>query len=565
MWFKSRGSGVAFAALILLNLAVYWPVVGFGFVDLDDHQYVADNPHVAAGLTAAGVAWAFTSATAANWHPVTMISHMTDVQLFGLWAGGHHLTNLLLHTANTLLLFLLIRRMTGEPGRSLFVAALFAVHPLHVESVAWISERKDVLSTLFALLAIWAYVSYVRAPSVMRYAGVVLWFGLALMAKPMVVTLPFLLLLLDVWPLQRPGTWPPTARLWGRLVVEKLPLLALAIATSVVTFRVQDTAGAVGAIARFPVTVRAGHALMSYWTYIGQMFWPSRLGVFYPFHEPAVTWQWSLASAAGVLAVSLLAVRVFRRCPFVLTGWFWFLGLLVPVIGFVHFGNHWTADRYTYLPIVGLFIVIAWTAVELAKRWPLPRFVLPAAALIIVSASSLVARVQVATWRNSESLWQNALKVTRDNYLAQGTLGAILVNAGRTDEGVAHLDEWMRLLQQLASEEIDRGDALAREERLEEAVARFRQAARINPRMVAAHVNLGFALARLGRSQEAIRALEEGVRLDPKQPEVRCNLAVLYHQQGDTGAARRQLEAALAVAPGYPRAVRMLADLTKGG
>lgn len=560
---KRRRTLLALAALVALNVLVFGPVVGFGFVDLDDPAYVTDNPNVSSGITWAGIVAAFTSATAANWHPVTMLSHMLDVQIYGLWAGGHHLTNVLLHIGNTLLLFGLIRRMTGAFGKSLFVAALFAVHPLHVESVAWVAERKDVLSTFFALLAIWTYVSYARSPSAARHTIVVLWFALALMSKPMVVTLPFLLLLLDVWPLERPGAWPPTWRAWRPLVIEKLPLLLLALATSVITFAVQDTAGAVGSIERLPLTVRIGHALLSYWTYVGQMFWPSGLAVFYPFDEGAVSWPWAAVAGLALVAVSATVLRFSRSFPFLLTGWFWFVGLLVPVIGLVHFGNAWTADRYMYLPMVGLSIVIVWGTTAAAARLNLARPVLPVSALIVVSACSIVARAQTATWRDSKSLWQNALNVTRDNYLAQGTLGAILVNEGRVDEGIGHLNEWMRLRQGLAAEENDRGAALAKENRLEEAAARFSHAVRINPQLVEAHVNLGFALARLGRTSEAIRALEDGVRLHPQQPEVRCNLAVLYHQQGNTAEARRQLEAALAASPGYPRAMRMLSSLPR--
>jgi len=580
-WFKSRGSALACAALVILNLAVYWPVVGFGFVDLDDPAYVTENANVASGITWRGAVVAFTSITAANWHPVTMLSHMADVQVFGLWAGGHHLTNLFLHIANTLLLFGLLRRTTGTFGGSLFVAALFAVHPLHVESVAWISERKDVLSTFFALLCVWAYVSFVRAPSAARYVRVVLWFALALMAKPMVVTLPFLLLLLDVWPLNRsagdtgprcagdtgprPGAWPPSWRAGRPLVTEKLPLFLLAAAASVITFMVQDSAGAVGSTDRLPIGVRAGHALLAYWTYLRQTIWPSHLAVFYPFQEGAISFTWAGAAALGLAALSALALRSGRRFPFAFTGWFWFVGLLVPVIGIVHIGNHWTADRYTYVPIVGLFLVVGWGVPAVLARWTMPRLVLPAAAVVAVSACAIVATAQVSTWRDAKSLWQHALAVTTDNYLAHGTLGALLVNEGRMDEGIAHLNEWRRLRQGFAVVENDRGDVLARQGQLDEAMAHFAQAVKINPGMPEAHVNLGFALARMGRIQDAIRALEVGLRLEPNQPEVRCNLAVLYHQQGNTGEARRQLEAALSVAPGYPRAVRMLADLAKGG
>ena len=596
---KLRVLAPALAALAALNLFVYGSVIGFSFIDLDDPEYVTANPHVAAGLTWRGVSWALTAVTAANWHPVTMLSHMLDAQVFGLWAGGHHLTNLLLHTANSLLLFSLIHRLTGAIGRSLFVAALFAVHPLHVESVAWIAERKDVLSTFFALATIWQYVSWVRAHSASRYIRVVLSFTLALLAKPMVVTLPFLLLLLDIWPLGRLEPWPIKWKAWRPRVREKLVLFLLAIAGSVITFTVQDATGAVSSIDRLPFGVRLGHALISYWTYIGQMLWPVRLAAFYPFREEAISW-W-LAGMAGIALVGIsgVVVRAARRHPYAPTGWFWYVGALVPVIGLVHFGNHSTADRYSYVPLVGLFVVIAWAIPEALARWSRARLVLPAAAVIVVAAYAVVARAHVGTWRDSRTLWQHALSVTTDNYFAHGALGAVLVNDGHVDDGIAHLNASMRLRQGLAAVENDLGQALARQGRLTEAAAHFAEAVRIDPRfaeavynhgltlarldrldeaaarfadairlrpdLAAAHVSLGAVFARQGRPSEAIGALLEGLRLNPNQPEVHCNLAVLFQQQGNSAEAKRQLEAALAVAPGYPRALRMLDDVARRG
>ena len=608
---KLRGLALALGALAALNLFVYGSVIGFSFIDLDDPEYVSANTQVAAGLTWRGISWAFTTATAGNWHPVTMLSHMLDAQIFGLWAGGHHLTNLLLHAANSLLLFALIHRLTGAIGRSLFVAALFAVHPLHVESVAWIAERKDVLSTFFALLTIWQYVSWVRATSSIvggsgpptstsRQVRLVLCFALALLAKPMVVTLPFLLLLLDIWPLGRFEPWPLEWKAWRPRLQEKLVLFLLAFADCVITFNVQEATGAVSSIDRLPLGVRVGHALISYWTYIGQMLWPVRLAAFYPFQADAITW-WRAGLAGLTLAgVSVLAIRgARRRRPYAFASWFWYVGLLVPVIGLVHIGNQWTADRYTYLPLVGLFILVAWGVPDAMRRWSQAGVFIVGAAIAVVSACAVVARVQVGTWRDSRSLWEHALSVTADNYFAHGALGAVLVNEGRLDDGIAHLNASMRLRQGLATVENDLGKAMARQGRLNEAAAHFAEAVRIDPRfaeaaynhglalarldrldeaaarfadairlrpdLVDAHVSLGAVLARQGRQLEAIRELLEGLRLNPNQPEAHCNLAVLFQQQGNSAQAKSHLEAALVIAPGYPRALRMLDDLARRG
>jgi hypothetical protein len=349
--------GIALA-LVAITLAVYLPVRQFGFVNFDDPDYVSANAHIAHGLTRAAVLWAFTTGYAANWHPLTWLSHMIDVQVFGVNAGPQHLVNLLLHVLNTLLLFGLLHRMTGARGRSAFVAALFAVHPLHVESVAWIAERKDVLSTLFWMLTMWAYVAYVRRPSWARYLGVAIAFALGLMAKPMLVTLPAVLLLLDVWPLGRTGV---TRLLRPRraLVLEKLPLFALAAVSSVMTFLVQRRGGAVSTVDQYPWASRVANALVEYVVYLGRMCWPARLSIFYPYSQSLPGW-----SVAGSLVLLVaLSVAVFRaggRRPYLVVGWLWYVVTLVPVIGLIQIGTQARADRYTYVPLIGIFIMAAW-------------------------------------------------------------------------------------------------------------------------------------------------------------------------------------------------------------
>jgi hypothetical protein len=380
---------------------------------------VVSNPHVRAGITLPGLAWALTANVASNWHPLTMLSHMLDCQLFGLDPAGHHGTSLLLHLANVLLLFAVLWRMTGAAGRGAMVAALFAVHPTHVESVAWIAERKDVLSTLLWILAMGAWARYARHPSLGRYLLVALLMALGLAAKPMVVTLPFALLLLDVWPLER------LALGWKRLIAEKLPLLALSVASSLVTLHYQQ--GSLAAPGVVPGSLRAANALVSYADYLGKIFLPRNLAVFYPI-PPAIP-AWKIAGAALLLILlTVFALWRVRREPWLLTGWLWFLGTLVPVIGLVQVGRQAMADRYTYIPSIGLFLALVWGAAELGKKH---RAVLAMAAVVLILALAAVTRVQIGYWSDSVTLYRHALAVTSDNYLAH--LGLAKALAGEKD------------------------------------------------------------------------------------------------------------------------------------
>jgi len=372
--------------LAVATVAVYWPVGGYDFTNFDDPGYVSENPHVLAGLTWEGVRWAFTNAQEANWHPLTWLSHMLDCQLFGPSAGRHHLVNVGLHALSILLLFLVLARMTGRRWPSAMVAALFALHPLHVESVAWISERKDVLSALFWMLTMGAYVLYAERPSVIRYLPVFVFLALGLMAKPMLVTLPFVLLLLDFWPLGRLKGAAATGkeasgfpwRRAGRLVLEKAPLLVLAAAASGVAYLVQQKIGAMEFGARVPWTGRLANAVMAYVTYLVKAVWPGGLAVFYPYDEHLPAWEVGLASAA-LAAVTALVVWQGRRRPYLAVGWFWYVGTLVPVIGLVQVGGHAMADRYTYIPLIGIFVAAAWGAADLTAAWPGRKALLAAA------------------------------------------------------------------------------------------------------------------------------------------------------------------------------------------
>jgi tetratricopeptide (TPR) repeat protein len=402
------------AALALLTLAAYLPALHNGFVNLDDGFYVTGNPQVQKGITRASAAWALTANVANNWHPLTLLSHQLDCQLFGLDPAGHHATSLLLHLANTLLLFAVLRGMTGALWRSAAVAALFAVHPAHVESVAWVAERKDVLSALFWILAMAAWTGYARRPSPGRYLLAALMMILGLMAKPMVVTLPFALLLLDVWPLERHGLG------WRRLIAEKLPLLALSAAASLVTLRYQRTS--LAPLDLVPWSLRLANAAVSYAAYLGKLLLPRNLAVFYPIPLAIPAWQ---VAAATVLLAALTALAVWkaRRAPWLLVGWLWFLGTLVPVIGLVQVGRQAMADRYTYIPSIGLFVAIVWGIAALARE---RRAILSMAAAAAILALAAGTWMQAGYWRDSVALYRHALAVTRGNYVAHVGLAKAL-------------------------------------------------------------------------------------------------------------------------------------------
>jgi len=529
---------------------VYAPVRQHGFVNLDDAQYVSDNPAVSGGLSGRGVSWAFTTRHAGNWHPLTWLSHMLDVELYGMNAGPHHLTSLLVHVANAVLLFGLLHRMTGALFRSAFVAALFALHPLHVESVAWVAERKDVLSTLFFLLTIRAYLAYVRRPRPSRYALVLVLFALGLMAKPMLVTLPFVLLLLDYWPLGRAPS--------RRLVVEKLPMLALALASSIVTFLVQQRAGAVKGLDALPLDHRLANAVMAYAAYIGKMLWPAQLAAIYPY--PASRPGWLVAgAAAGLIAVTVLTLRAARRHPYLPVGWLWYLGTLVPVIGLVQVGSQPMADRYTYVPLIGLFLIAAWGIPDLLARWPHRDLALGVAAGLVILGCTVAARGQVTHWRSSIALWQHALQVTTENPRAHNNLGHALARDGRGSEAIARYTEALRIKPDYAEAHNNLGFTLAEQGRASEAMGHYYEALRVLPDYVEAHNNLGVALAGEGNADGAIQHLSDAVRIEPGRAEAHNNLGAVLAGQGRLEDAIRHLAVAVELRPGYADAQRNLA------
>jgi tetratricopeptide (TPR) repeat protein len=597
-----RGPFFLGALLFLLVAGVFLPAVSHDFITYDDPAYVTGNAHVTGGLAWANVRWAFHSTEASNWHPLTWLSHMADCQVFGLHPWGHHLTSVLLHATNAALLFIVLRMMTGAPWRSLFVAALFGLHPLHVESVAWVSERKDVLSTTFWMLVLWAYA---RRAETLRTRGraapifyglALLFFALGLMSKPMLVTLPCVLLLLDYWPLRRWDGSSAAAR-WA-LLAEKIPFFALSAAASAVTLLAQGSGGTVASAEDFPWSVRLANALIAYCRYLGKCFVPVRLAVFYPFiPEQPPLWEPLLAGAllAGITAA---AVALVRRRPYLLVGWLWFAGTLVPVIGLVQIGGQSMADRYTYVPLIGVFVMAAWAAGDATASWPQRRRVRSLAAGAVLVVFAAMTSRQLSFWKDGASLFRHALAVTENNWVAHANLSATLSNSsapgadaelqetvrilaafaesydkkgielermpGRSLEAIKEFRTAVRIMPDLAGPHYNLGTALARMPgRLPEAVEEFRAAARLKPDFAGAHYNLGIALARMpGGLPEAIEEFRTAARLKPGFAEAHYNLGlVLSGIPGRKEEAVEQFEAALKAKPDLVQAREMIERL----
>jgi tetratricopeptide (TPR) repeat protein len=619
--------------LALMTMALYWPATQCDFVNYDDTMYVTDNSHVTSGLTLANAGWALRSGYAANWHPVTWLSHMLDCQMFGLRPWGHHLTNVLLHALNAGLVFALLRQMTGATWRSLLVAALFALHPLRVESVAWVTERKDVLASFFGLLALMAYARYaqgrgrksegrrpkaegnpksearspkpeaagpwsvVSGPSTLRsvtedgstlrssatedgwslshlpspvfYLLSLFLFALGLLSKPMLVTWPFVMLLLDYWPLGRmqnaecrmrnakatdtQHATRNTLHVPLPLLVEKIPFFVLAVAASVVTFLVQQRGGAVMAAENLPLGARCGNALISYGRYLGKLFWPTELAVFYPRPE-----QWPLAKvllAGGViLGLSVLVWVPRRRAPYLLVGWLWFLGTLVPVIGLVQVGQQAMADRYTYLSSLGVLVLAVWGGYGLTRRWRygvLGLAVAGGAALVLCLA---LTRQQLGYWKDSEALFRQALEVTENNQIAHNQLGTALDKKGQMDEAIRQYQEAVRVKPDYADAHNNLGAALDEQGQSDEAIRQLQEALRLKPDHAEAHNNLGIALGKQGQTDEAIRQFQEAVRLKPDYADAHYDLSVALGRKGQSDEAIRQLQEALRLKPDYAEA-----------
>jgi protein O-mannosyl-transferase len=547
--------------LVAITLLVYWRVTGFEFVTYDDPDFITSNPHVQAGLTASSFKWAWHSNVARNWHPVTMLTHMLDCQLYQLKAGRHHLTNLLIHVANTLLLFYVLRLMTGAMWRSAFIAALFAVHPLHVESVAWIAERKDVLSTFFLFLTFWAYVRYAQSDGMRSskgggfYALALLFFALGLLSKPMIVTAPFVLLLLDYWPLRRltiPGRKTQAAAKTVKknapalpakpffpigVVVEKIPFLIMSAVLCVVTYSIQQSGGAMqtGRTMAFKSCVE--NALVSYVRYMGKMFWPRRLAALYLRNGDWPVWS-IVACAVVLLAMSILVIRQARRRPWLAVGWFWYLGTLVPVIGIVQVGMQTMADRFTYVPLLGLFIILTWGACELAGKWEWPKTALAGAAVASIMACMALTVRQVGYWKDSETLFKRMIDVTKNNFMAHYNLANVYAREKRYDEADANYIEALQEEPNYADAHNNYAGLLLEEKRYDQAVREYGEAYRINPQFLYlfnyANAMADTASARhdAGEFAEAVRAFKKAQELNPASSDAHHNLAMTWDAQG---------------------------------
>lgn len=542
--------------LALATLTAFHPVLDAGFISLDDPDYVTENSRVRAGITREGFAWAFRSIESANWHPLAWLSHMADVHFYGLDPFGHHLTSLLLHLGNTLLLFLLLAAMTARTGESAFVAALFALHPLHVESVAWVAERKDVLSTFLGLGCLLAYVRYARKPTIPRYVAVAALLALGLLSKPMLVTLPFVMLLLDYWPLgrldgapayTRRSTGSPAPRLLP--LAEKAPLLLLVAASSVVTYIAQQQGAMVKSAVDYPFFSRLSNTLVGYVLYIRKMVWPSDLMIPYE-HIGARIPAWQVALAATLLiAITAAVVASHRRHPFVPVGWFWFVGMMLPVSGIVQIADQSMADRYTYLPLVGLFVAIAWGGGVVAAHQGYGRIRLVLTATAVLAIFSVVTNVQAGYWKSSRALFTRGVAVAPENSLARYNLGVVLSREGRLEEAIGHFTRVLAARPRFAAAHDNLGWALAEQGRAAAALEHYREALKIDPGFASAYNNQGNLFLDQGDIGQAVASFEKAVHVQKNYAEAHNNLGVALYRQGRAEEALAQFLIVLDLKP----------------
>ena len=553
--------------LAMITWAVFGQTLKYDFVNYDDNSYVYENDEIKGGLTVHGIAWAFTHIHSGNWHPLTSIAHMVDCQLFGLKPSGHHFTNVALHTTSVILLFLVLRRMTGSLWRSAFVAAIFAVHPLRAESVAWVSERKDVLSGVFFMLTLAAYIHYARRSlSLFRYLLVFFLFALGLMAKPMLVTLPLLLLLVDFWPLRRfeqipsrqdGATWWHRLSVRQRFVIEKIPLLVLSALSSVATIAAQKQA--LHSSEGWPLSWRINNAFVSFFTYVRQMVWPVHLAVFYPHPKGELSLGVVALAVATLVAISVVAFMLRRKSPYILVGWGWFLVMLLPVIGVIQVGWQGHADRYTYLPHIGLYLLVTWTVSDWSASRPKRRAVVGTMAAVAIVFLAWLAWLQASYWRDSESLWTHALAVTSGNDVAHSGLGVVLLRRGEVDAAIAHDREALALRPGNADARANLANALLKKGLTEEAIAQYQEALKVLPNESILHGNLGNAFLQAGQAAQAVEQYREFLKSQPGHPEIRYSLAVALLRQEETDEAIAQFREAVKLKPDYGEAYNDLA------
>ena len=580
--------------LTLATLTAFWQVRNNEFINLDDDLYITNNPNVYGGFTLKGIRWAFTSVHAGHWHPITWISHMLDCNLYGLNPIGHHTTNLLLHITNTLLLFILLLRMTALPWQSGFVAALFALHPLHVESVAWVAERKDLLCAFFWMLTTWTYIYYIQKPRFNRYLLVTISFLFALMSKPMAVTLPFAFLLLDYWPLGRFKLGKVDKAQAFRIVLEKVPLFFLAAALSLFTLLSHWGSEALSSLNKLPLEVRIENALNSYLRYIEKMLWPEGLAVLYP-HPMALPFSTVGRAAVLLTILTVLVILVRKRHSYFIVGWLWYLGTLLPVIGLIQAGIQAMADRFTYIPLIGLFIIVVYGISDVLKRWRYRKVALITSGGLLLSMLMILTVRQVQLWQNSVTLFTHTLYVTDNNSLIHNNLGvtlarlgedekaifhyrkaleinprysdahcnlaSLLARQGKDQEAISHLLEAIRVRPDKPEAHNDLGVILAKGGKIQEAIAHFSEAIRVNPNYPAAYLNIGIALLCEGRNREAIPYLNEALRLNPREAKVHDNLGVALAATGKTEEAATHYYQALQINPDYVDAHHDLGSL----
>jgi tetratricopeptide (TPR) repeat protein len=521
-WWLTIGICIALASLTWL---VFGQTLWHDFINYDDPHYVYENTRITSGFSISGIAWAFTHIHSMNWHPLTTISHMLDCQLYGLKAGWHHFTNVLLHTLAAILLFLALQQMTEAAWRSAFVAAIFAIHPLRVESVAWIAERKDVLSGVFFMLTLLAYVYYVRLPRVGRYLVVVFAFACGLMSKPMLVTLPFVLLLLDYWPLAR------IKGRYGKRVLEKIPLIALSAISSIITFLVQKAA--VGRAEDLPILERINNAIVSYVLYIWQMLWPMNLAVFYPHPENRLPLREIVSCLFVLICITALAIALRKQRPYLIAGWIWYLGMLVPVIGLVQVGWQGRADRYTYLPQIGLYIAATWGVADLTALYRHQRTILSTVAILTIGSLSLRAWVQTTYWRDSETLFRHALAVTTNNDVAKNNLGIVFLGQGKVDEAISMLQAAVDLRPANSPAHENLAKALLQKGQVSEAIIHYRKLLELQPDNIEVHNIVGTVLTQQGRVREGVEEWQKVLAIQPDNGNAMSNLAWVFATSPD--------------------------------
>ncbi|MBC2717646.1 MAG: tetratricopeptide repeat protein [Desulfobacteraceae bacterium] len=583
--------------LVITTIAVYGQVHEFEFVNYDDTIYVAENSNIQKGISINSLAWAFTTVHAANWHPITWLSHMLDCRFFGMHPGNHHLTNLFLHIANILLLFFVFRKMTGGLWQSAFMAALLALHPLNVESVAWMSERKNVLSTFFWMLTMGCYAAYVFRPSISRYFGMLVFFVFGLMSKPMLVTLPCVLLLLDYWPLERfsfqesSGNHSQNNPSILKLLWEKIPLFALVIISCGLTYYAQKHGGAVKSLDYIPFADRVTNALVSYVLYIGKMMYPVKLACLYP-HPGTLAWWKVLTAGLFLLMVSALAIRTAKTHPYFMVGWLWYLGTLVPVIGLVQVGAQSMADRYTYIPLIGLFIMFVWGLPEILKQWRLQKVFMGAFSIVLIVILTGLTWKQAGYWKNSTTLFEHALTVTDNNSTIHYNLGNVLAEKGQDREAMNHYVQALQVKPDFADAHNNLANLYAQQGNPDAAIEHYLKVLVINPDYEGARYNLGIALDSQGRTEEAvphffaalkdmpdnadaffktgnvlfksgdidsaIKYYQQALQIKPDFVDAHCNLGVALFRKGDVDGSVAAFKAALRLQPDFKAAQQYL-------